>query len=150
MIKQKNCWLNNKCSLYQTNMLSWNFLVLTHWNVSAGRHDMSPTLTHYPDSKTTSLCSLSLLLYILSREATNTNFIFFGLNPQSTEHYSLHHRCGLIFWEKYLDNHLIDFYVPQWRPSWIKILTKIENCYTTIQRIIYLQLGFKQFIGFRE
>jgi hypothetical protein len=33
---------------------------------------------HYPDSESTSLCSLSLML-LVSGEATNTNFIFFGL-----------------------------------------------------------------------
>jgi hypothetical protein len=48
----------------------------TNWgNIS----DLSnhSTRMHYPNSKPTSLCSLSLMLH--STEATNTNFIVFAL-----------------------------------------------------------------------
>ena len=41
-----------------------------------------PTRTHYPDSKQTSLCSLCCAL---SGEATNTNFIVFGVTRSGLE-----------------------------------------------------------------
>jgi hypothetical protein len=44
----------------------------------------SPTRTHYPDSEPASLCSFSLML-VLSKEATNTNFIVLGLTRPGFE-----------------------------------------------------------------
>ena len=47
--------------LYYTNIKSWNFISLAHWNKSAGGICHS-TQTHYPDIELTSLCSYTLVL----------------------------------------------------------------------------------------
>ena len=49
---------------------------------SAGRH-VAPLGTHFPDSEPTSICSFSLMLH--SGEATNTNYIVFGLTRSGLE-----------------------------------------------------------------
>jgi hypothetical protein len=51
---------------------------------SVDRHACHPTLTHYPDSEPTSLCSFSLMP-VFSGESTNTNFIVFGLTRLELE-----------------------------------------------------------------
>jgi Leucine-rich repeat (LRR) protein len=43
---------------------------------------IAPLKTHYPDSEPTSLCSFS---FLLSVEATNTNFVVFGLTRLGLE-----------------------------------------------------------------
>ncbi len=48
-------------ALYKTNMISWIFTVLTHWNNSCGQTWHS-TRTYYPDSWPTSLSSYTLML----------------------------------------------------------------------------------------
>jgi len=67
-----------KSSLYKTNTLSWIFIVLAHWNNSL-QIDMlshSDTLSWFRANQ--SLLFLAFFC-VLSREATNTNFIVFGL-----------------------------------------------------------------------
>ena len=71
-------------------MLSLNIIVLasSQKQQSTCRH-VAPLRTHYPDSEQISLCSFSLTLCAYG-EATNTNFIVFGLmlsdlNSWSTE-----------------------------------------------------------------
>jgi hypothetical protein len=67
----------------------------TNWgNIS----DLSnhSTWMHYPNSKPTSLCSLSLMLH--STEATNTNFIVFAnIPPIGVKHQSLPHLRATCF-----------------------------------------------------
>ena len=66
-------------------MLSWIFIVLAHWNNSP-RIDMSPhsvTLScMIPDQP---VFSLSPYCCVLSREATNTNYIVFSLTRSGIE-----------------------------------------------------------------
>jgi hypothetical protein len=57
--------------------LSWIIIVLPHWNNSL-RVDMSPGWTHYPDSEQP-VFVLSIWCCVFRGEATNTNFIVFGL-----------------------------------------------------------------------
>lgn len=54
-------------ALYYSNIISWIFTVLEHWNNNP-RVDLSPTRTHY----LINLCSCSLML---NGEAPYTNFI---------------------------------------------------------------------------
>ena len=70
-----------RSALYQTNTLSWIFIVLDHGNNSG------PTLTHYPDSKPTSFCSFSLMLRD-QRRSNKYYFIVFGLTRQGLIHIS--------------------------------------------------------------
>ena len=51
-------------ALFQTNMLSWIFIVLDFWLTETifCMQTCCSTLTHYSDSKPTSLCSYSLVL----------------------------------------------------------------------------------------
>jgi hypothetical protein len=69
-------------ALCYTNTLSWIF-VLSHWNNSP-REDMvfhSESRTPYAESEITSLCSI----YLFLGEATNTNFVVFGLTRPGLE-----------------------------------------------------------------
>ena len=61
-------YIKARTSKFSTHLVGF---FIAHWNKSL-RIDMSP----YPDSGPTSLHSFSVML---SREATNTNFIVFGL-----------------------------------------------------------------------
>ena len=65
------------CLLCTRTTLLVRFSVLAHWNNS------QRTYTHYPAYEPTSFSSYSLLL--ISGEATNTNFIAFGLTRLKLE-----------------------------------------------------------------
>jgi hypothetical protein len=62
---------------FTINKFSWIFIMLTQWKTVIGQTWRS-TRTHYTDFDPTSVCSYSLKL-LLSRVATHTNFIIFGL-----------------------------------------------------------------------
>ena len=67
-----------RSALFYTNTPSWIFIVLAHWNspwVDMSLH--SDTLFWFWANQS--------LLFLLSREATNTNFIVFGLTRPGLE-----------------------------------------------------------------
>ena len=64
------------CALHQTNICSWIFIA-SSLEKTTDKH-VIPLQTHYPDSKSSSPCSYSIMLC----KATNTNSIVF--DPQST------------------------------------------------------------------
>jgi hypothetical protein len=75
-----------KSTLYWTNTLSWNFIVLAHrhWNnsplIDMSTH--SDTLSWFQASKS---LLFSPYCSVISREATNTNYIVFGFTRSGLE-----------------------------------------------------------------
>ena len=67
-----------RSALYWTNTLSWIFIVLAHWNNSP-RVDMSVNSGHIILIPSQPVFAFSPECCVLSREATNTNFIVFRL-----------------------------------------------------------------------
>jgi hypothetical protein len=92
------CWLefakilitsSTTFTLYKTNILSWIFIVQTHWNnnsqVDISLH--SDTLSWFQANQ-----ALIPWCYVCSREAANTTFILFDLTwPTSAEIHDLSH-----------------------------------------------------------
>ena len=83
-----------RSALYSTNTLSWIFIVLAHWN-NTPPINMSPTLTHYPDSKPTSLDSFSLMLNAYLR-SSKYQFYSSWFDPTGARTHDLPHSTKLI------------------------------------------------------
>ena len=117
-------WENDDVRLALNQHDYFNFYSACSLNQqSAGRY-VAPLKTHYPVSKSTSLCSYSLMLCVyISRDATNINFIVFRLAGIHNLQHSrwaclpLYHRwCSEFVWSGFMVlsatfNNISDIYI---------------------------------------
>ena len=93
-------WWDDDIHFVLNQQLSWNFIVLSHWNNSP-LVDMSLHRTHYSHSEPTSLCPYSLVLWV---EKQQNQFYSLWFDQTGTRTHDLprskcacwplHHRCG--------------------------------------------------------
>jgi hypothetical protein len=83
-------WSGSLCT--RPTCLVGFFIVLAHWNNSPEREMVPHSGTHYPQIPSQPVFALSPKSYMFSGEATNTNFIVFGLTRPGLEPMIYHTR----------------------------------------------------------